>query len=100
MNEKIKALYLYCCDGSLPYESYYGVRDGLFLSLYEKYRTLKGRFWCNHNWQLFDIIPQGYSYVIERGAKCICTKCGKIGRRTPKQEDHRLIDYRRYISYS
>lgn len=53
MNEKIKALYLYCCDGSLPYESYYGVRDGLFLSLYEKYRTLKGRFWCNHNWQLF-----------------------------------------------
>jgi len=102
MNGEMKVLYRYCCGGSLPKISLFLMRRDIkrALNLYEEYRYLRGKFFCNHQWQLFTIVPSGTFAVYFGTAKCICEKCGKVSYdKRCRNPDDRLIDCSSHVVY-
>lgn len=64
---------------------------------HKKHRVDRGKFWCWHDWHLFEVVPQGYLPI--GITDVICGKCGKVRKGHPNHEDARLIDYGRFVSW-
>lgn len=70
------------------------------VEFHKEHRIDKGKFWCWHHWNLFEVVPSGtFSVRFGISKDVICSKCGKVAQRYPDQIDDRLIDYNRRVVY-
>lgn len=92
MNMVILNIYKYFLDVKNDYEAFNVVK------FIEKYSISKGKLFCWHDWQQFEVHPDGWNFMIN-GTKARCRKCGKIGFKHRVDYDERLMDCSRHVTY-